>query len=87
MTAGDGGIEPPSPAGQKDEASEKSALLPKSMFPGEAKPGDKITLTVIAAYGDEIEVSAANEPPEGEETEPPSADQELESMSAGGPTH
>jgi hypothetical protein len=86
MAGNEGGIEPPSPAGQENEAEEKSALLPKSMFPEGAKPGDTITLKVIAAYGDEIEVSAA-EAPEGEENEPPSADEELDSMSAGGKTY
>jgi len=74
----------------KDEMSQ-SALLPRSIFGDEVKPGDTITMKVSAVFGDEVEVSASatsEEPEEMEEEEqmPPSmsADEEIEQAATEG---
>ena len=59
------------------------ALLPRSLFAEEVKPGDTITLKVSAVFGDEVEVSATASPGESEEMEEEesprmSADEEIE---------
>ena len=70
--------EPP----EAEESGSKSALLPKSMFPGEVTPGSTITLKVSAVYGDEVAVEMVSEP--STSTEPPmSADQEIDMMAGG----
>jgi len=59
----------------------QNALLPRSMFADEVKPGDTITLKVSAVFGDEVEVSASASSDELPETEQPprlTADEEIE---------
>ena len=82
-----GGMAPPAPPAAapaqspaSDEDVSNSALLPKSLFKGEVKPGDTITLTVSAIYGDEVEASVAPEPTESEESPAMSADEEIDMM-------
>lgn len=84
MMGGMGPPAPPAPAPVEkpagDEDASNSALLPKSLFPGGVKPGDTITLTVSAIYGDEVEASVAPEPTESEESPAMSADEEIDMM-------
>jgi hypothetical protein len=84
MMGGMGPPAPPAPAPvekpEGDEDASNSALLPKSLFPGGVKPGDTITLTVSAIYGDEVEASVAPEPTESEESPAMSADEEIDMM-------
>jgi hypothetical protein len=62
----------------------QNALLPRSLFAEEVKPGDTITLKVSAVFGDEVEVSATASSGESEEMEEEeesprmSADEEIE---------
>jgi hypothetical protein len=82
MGGGDGAeTEVPEPPDASETAG-KSALLPKSMFPGEVSPGSTITLKVSAVYGDEVAVEMVSEP--SPSTEPPmSADEEIDMMAGG----
>jgi hypothetical protein len=77
----DSGMEPPDTeeSTEDNEVEGKSCLIPKSIFPGEVKPGQKINLTVDAVYSDEVECSVGSSETE---TEKPmmSADEELEGM-------
>jgi hypothetical protein len=57
----------PGPPAESETA--QNALLPRSLFSDEVKPGDTITLKVSAVYGDEVEVAATATP--GPETEEP----------------
>lgn len=42
---------------ESDEGDEgETALLPKSLFGGDCKPGDKYTVEVVHVYDDELEV-------------------------------
>jgi hypothetical protein len=72
----------PNPTATGEELVSNSALLPRSLFKGEVKPGDIVTLTVSAIYGDEVEaaVSAAPamEPPENVEPPTMTADEEID---------
>lgn len=65
-----GDEKPEAPEKEMEGADENTALLPKSLFPEGCKPGDKITIEVVASYDDENEVkvvSAEKKPaPEGE---------------------
>lgn len=51
-------------AGGEDEAQGKTCLLPASAFPG-AKPGDSLSVEVVAVHGDEIEVKPDNDDQDG----------------------
>lgn len=63
----DDGSQAPAPESQdsgQDEAQGKSCLLPKSAFP-DAKPGDSLSVQVVAVHGDEIEVTPDNDDSDG----------------------
>lgn len=79
------GAGPPAaaPAAPPEKETGQNALLPRTLFSDQVKPGDTITLKVSAVYGDEVEVSATTaseqEPEEAEEMPTElTADQEIE---------
>jgi hypothetical protein len=67
---------PPGPAPDTEQG--QNALLPRSLFSDDVKPGDTITLKVSAIHGDEVEVTATAE----SETEPPESTAEPPEMTA-----
>jgi hypothetical protein len=62
----------PQPAPTPDEGGGKTCLLPKSAFP-EAKPGDKISVSVVRVHEQEIEVEPAGQSEEKSEDAPQEA--------------
>lgn len=53
----DDSSEEASPTQQEDNTDAgKTALVPKSLFSGELKPGDKFEFEVVTVRGDEVEV-------------------------------
>ena len=63
---------------EKSEVSPHSELVSKKLLMGKSvKPGDKVILTVVKDYGDEVELKYAME---GSEKEPMSEDKELEEL-------
>lgn len=59
------------------ETAGKTALLPLSLLPSGAKPGDTVTLKVVSLNGEEAIVGLAGK---SQEPEPMSADEEIDSM-------
>ncbi len=56
------GQQPAAPAQDDGQGQDngKTCLLPKSAFP-DAKPGDSLSVQVVAVHGDEIEVTPDND--------------------------
>lgn len=50
----------PQPQSQDSGQQGKTCLLPKSAFPN-AKPGDSLSVEVVAVHGEEIEVTPDND--------------------------
>ncbi len=80
-----GAMEPPeneddSETEESTEMEGKSALLPKSMFPGEPKVGDTLTIKIQALYSDEAEITVVSRETETKKPAMMSADEELDSM-------
>ena len=67
---------------EDSEVGAKSGLLPTSLFPGQPKVGDTITIRIDALFDDEAEVSVVSET--GTETEKPpmSANDEIDAAGA-----
>jgi len=62
-----------------DSASEnQTALIPKSVFGKDVKPGDQITLKAVSVHGDEVacEKAGDSEKPEEEAPEPSGDDED-----------
>lgn len=78
MGGGYGG--PPRRTGPEESTGneDKTALLPKSIFPGEVKPGDTVMMKVQAIYSDEVECSVEEEEETETEESPMTADEEIE---------
>lgn len=76
---------PPGTESAPPEAPEqngsKTALLPLSLFPEGANPGDNVTLRVVSVNGDEVIAELATEREEPSEG-PMSADEEIDMMAA-----
>lgn len=74
----EGSEETPGSPQEKQEAGGKTALLPLTMFSGDVKPGDTITMRVTGVYGDEVGAELVNAEPS---TAPEmSADNEIDMM-------
>lgn len=79
-----GGGPPAAPGPPPTPEQVQNALLPRSLFGDDVKPGDTITLKVSAIFGDEVEVAATassengSEEMEDEESPMMTADEEIE---------
>lgn len=69
------------PEAEASAGEAMTALIPKSVLGGmEFEPGQELTVKVVKVYGDEIEVQPVTSTET--ETEPMSADQEIDDMDA-----
>lgn len=78
---GPGTQQAPAEASEPAEAPGKTCLLPKSSFPN-AKPGDSLSVQVVAVHGEEIEVTADNDDQDG--GDPSGSDESQEAAPAPG---
>lgn len=71
----------PEESAEPSEAAGKTCLLPKSAFP-DAKPGDSLSVQVVAVHGDEIEVTPDND--DQDEGDPDEGGEQQEAPAPGG---
>ncbi len=76
-------VESPETPAEESGVEGHTELVTKKLLMGkDVKPGDKVILTVVKDYGDEVELKYETESSDSEETAEMTEDEELDMLSA-----